>query len=62
MAPCTGPRLSGDDLDGADGALAPADNQVTIVQEVFRPGNGVHVRDSLVVQVSAALGDGTASG
>ena len=39
----------GDDLDGADGALAPAQDQVTPVQQIFRAWDGAHIRDLPVV-------------
>src|ERR1700730_897083 len=52
--------LPGDDLDSADGALAPAQDQVTTVEQIFTTRDGAYIRDLLVVQVSPPSGDGPA--
>jgi hypothetical protein len=55
-------RLTGDDLDTADGALADPEDQETPVQQVGGARGRVVRRHLRVVQVGAALGDRPARG
>src|ERR1700761_8207402 len=59
LTAATGPRRSGDpDVDGADRALAPTQDQVAPVQEVGPVRYRIFGGDLGVVEVGPALGDG----